>query len=221
MFMRKQFTTELNDFYNKLIQLGNVANESVNKAMRAYNHKDKALAESIIKDDVLINQMVVDIETEAYRLIALQQPVTDDLRKIFTVLLASTDLERIADHATTIAKAVTRFTDNEKDVDDINKIINDMADKTKGMLADVLTTFEESDAYSVKEIADRDHEVDFLLKQLYHKTSYHIEENTEVVNYGIGLLNVGKSLERIGDYTTNICERLIYLKTGNIVDLNN
>lgn len=219
--MRTQFTSELNEFYDKLLQLGNVANEAVKKAMTAYNQKDKNLAESIISDDSKINHMVEDIETEAYRLIALQQPVSDDLRKIFTVLLASTDLERIADHAVGIAKAVTRFSENEKDVEAINKLINDMAEKTQDMLSSVILSFEEGDESSVREIAERDHEIDALLKELYQRASHHMEENVDVVNYGINHLNVGKSLERIGDYTTNMCERFIYLTTGDIVDLNN
>lgn len=218
--MRTKFTTELNEFYEKIIQLGNVANEALNKAIQAYNQKDKELAETIIQNDVKINQMVIDIETEAYRLIVLQQPVTDDLRKIFTVLLASTDLERIADHASSIAKAVLRFNDNETDVDEIRKIINEMSVKTIHMLSEVLKSFDDNDSTSVKAIAERDQEVDLLLKQLYHKTSHRMERDTEVVNYGINHLNVGKSLERIGDYTTNICERLIYLSTGDIVELN-
>lgn len=220
--MREQYTQQLEAYYDSVVKLGNIVNEAVHKSIQAYNNNDKVLAEEIIKKDNEINDIVVEIETEAYRLIALQQPVTSDLRKVFTVLLASTDLERIADHAAAIAKAVTRFSDEETDVKAINEILNNMFTVVEQMLTDVVSSFTDKEIESAKleSIALRDDEVDALLKKLYGESSRRMKKNNEIVNYGIGHINIGTSLERIGDYTTNICERLIYLETGELVELN-
>lgn len=220
--MREQYTQQLEAYYDSVVKLGNIVNEAVHKSIQAYNANDIALAEEIIKNDIDVNDLVVEIETEAYRLIALQQPVTSDLRKVFTVLLASTDLERIADHATAIAKTVTRFSDDETDVKSINLILNNMSEVVEQMLTDVVTSFTDPEIKTIKleSIASRDDEVDALLKKLYSESAHRMKKNNEVVNYGIGHINIGKSLERIGDYATNICERLIYLETGEFVELN-
>ena len=218
--MREQFNQQLTAYYDNIVKLGNIANEAVHKSIQAYNNNDQTLAQEIIHNDININELVMEIEAEAYRLIALQQPVTDDLRRVFTVLLASTDLERIADHASAIAKAVTRYSENEVNVESIDEIINKMATIVEEMLTDVLSAFT-SDGINLQAIALRDDEVDSLLKQLFSESAHRMRKNNEVVNYGIGHINIGKSLERIGDYATNICERLIYLETGNFVELNN
>ena len=217
--MREQFNQQLMAYYDNIVKLGNIANEAVHKSIQAYNNNDKALAQEIISNDLNINELVVEIEVEAYRIIALQQPVTDDLRRVFTVLLVSTDLERIADHASSIAKAVTRASEDEVDVESIGDIINKMAIIVEEMLTDVLTAFT-SDDVNLQAIALRDDEVDALLKRLFNESAHRMRKNNEVVNYGIGHINIGKSLERIGDYATNICERLVYLQRGNYVELN-
>ncbi len=217
--MREQFNQQLMAYYDNIVKLGNIANEAVHKSIQAYNNNDKALAQEIINNDLNINELVVEIEVEAYRIIALQQPVTDDLRRVFTVLLVSTDLERIADHASSIAKAVTRASEDEVDVESIGDIINKMGIIVEEMLTDVLTAFT-SDDVNLQAIALRDDEVDALLKRLFNESAHRMRKNNEVVNYGIGHINIGKSLERIGDYATNICERLVYLQTGDYVELN-
>ena len=219
--MRQQYTTELQEFYDNLVHLGNTVNEIFHKSMLAYNNFDKVLAQEIIDNDVNINNLVVEVEGEAYRLIALQQPVTDDLRQIFTILLGSTDLERIADHASAIGKNVIRWNGEDKDVVEIRETVNEMAKITQGMLEDVLNAIREQSDQNIQEIAKRDDEVDKLLKKLYKQAAKGMKNNPEIVNFGIGHLNVGKSIERIGDYVTNICERILYLTTGKMHELNN
>lgn len=218
--MREQFTAQLAEFYDQLIRMGNISHEAFRKAIQAYNTMDKELAKEVVDNDLNINNLSVEIEGEAYRLIALQQPVTDDLRKVFTVLLASSDFERIADHAAAIAKAVCRAEGEDPTSKEEISIINDMVDEVEEMLTAVIEDLHDHSDERVKAIAKQDDEVDALLKKLFKKTAKSMRETPDVVIIGISHLNVGKSVERIGDYVTNICERLLYLSTGELPELN-
>lgn len=219
--MRTTFINELNALHDQLTRLGVAANESVHKAMKAYNTNDKELAKELFSDDLRINALTVEIEKEAYRLIALQQPVAHDLRMIFTVLTASLNLERIADHAVSVARAVLRRSEQEIHIESLDETVNLMADIVQQMVTESTDAFVNQDTEAARRIADRDEEVDACLKKVYHETAKRMEKNAEVITTGISYINVANSLERIGDYVTNICERIVYLNTGEIVELNN
>ncbi|MGX7092104.1 phosphate signaling complex protein PhoU [Hutsoniella sourekii] len=219
--MRETFDTELQKFTDNLYRLGNAANESVHRAMQAYNNNDKELAHEVVADDLRINALTVDIEQEAYRLIVLQQPVAQDLRKIFTVLQASSDIERLADHAASISKQIIRRKGTQHDqVEDIDSLINEMGQHVTEMISEVLEAYRNEDVQAAREIAHKDRQVDEILKQVYKLVSSHMKEDTSLVGVGISYIGIANSLERIGDYVTNICERILYLHSGDIVELN-
>lgn len=218
--MREAFQEELDKFLDDLIMLSNLANESLHKAMRAFEEDDRELAHEVVSDDLKTNAKSAEIEREAYRLIALQQPVAGDLRKIFTVLLANSDVERLADHAVSIARTVIRRNPVEDHIEELDTIVQKMATITQSMISDAITALVNSDVEAAREIADRDNEVDSLRAQVYGKAARYMESHTEVVIGGINYISVANSLERIGDYVTNICERIVYLNTGDIVELN-
>lgn len=218
--MREAFQEELDKFLDDLIMLSNLANESLHKAMKAFEEDDRELAHEVVSDDLKTNAKSAEIEREAYRLIALQQPVAGDLRKIFTVLLANSDVERLADHAVSIARTVIRRNPAEDHIEELDAIVQKMATITQSMISDAITALVNSDAEAAREIAERDNEVDSLRAQVYGKAARYMESHTEVVIGGINYISVANSLERIGDYVTNICERIVYLNTGDIVELN-
>lgn len=218
--MRSQFTESLENFTNNLTLMGNMVNESLHKAMMAYNNKDINLAREVINDDLRINALQVDIEQDAYRLIALQQPVTSDLRLVFAVLLASSDLERIADHGVDIAKSVIRGIEEVEGLEPIDEMINQMYTIVKQMVEEVVTAFMNQDADQAREIAKRDSQVDALLKQVHGDLANRMEKNTDHVSPGLNYILVATRLERIGDYVTNICERIVFMVTAKSVDLN-
>ncbi|WP_124058246.1 phosphate signaling complex protein PhoU [Vaginisenegalia massiliensis] len=218
--MRTTYIHELEEFHNHLTRLGHAANESVHKAVKAYVEHDLELAHEVFSDDLRINASTADIEKEAYRLIALQQPVAGDLRMIFTVLHASMDLERIADHGVNIARSLLR---REPDAGEVSKVadkISAMAEITQAMITDVISAFINQDIEAAREIATRDSQVDMLLKDIYRETSYRMQQDTELINLGLNYIGVATNLERMGDYVTNICERVIFLNSGEIVELN-
>ena len=219
--MRKVFDEELKSLFVHLTKLGIAANEAVNKSIKAHNTSDKELAKELFADDLKINALTVEIEKEAYRIIALQQPVASDLRLVFTVLTASLDIERIADHAVSIGRAVIRRKETDQQIDQLNDIVNRMAETSQTMISDAMDAFVNRDAETAKKVALQDEIVDAGLKEIYHESAKRMQKNTDMVPSGISYINIGNSLERIGDYVTNICERIVYLNTGEIIELNN
>ena len=218
--MRTQFEEELVALSSDITRLGNAANEAFHKAMKAFYERDKDLAEQLVADDLHINNLTIEIEQTAYKIIVLQQPVADDLRQVFAALISSNDFERLADHAVSIAKAVIRQTDNSSDVEELDEIVRRMADPVGDMLSNVIEALAAVDVNRANQIAAKDAEVDALLKKMYRESSKRMEYNTEVVPLGISYIGIANNLERIGDYVSNICEQIIYMKTGAIVELN-
>lgn len=218
--MREAFQEELSKFLDDLIMLSNLANEALHKAVKAFEEEDRELAHEVITNDLKINAMSAEIEREAYRLVALQQPVASDLRKIFTVLLTNSDVERLADHAVSIARTVIRRNPDEEHIEKLDDIVREMATITQSMLSDAVKALVNGDVKAAKDISIRDNDVDNLQSQVYGVASRYMESHTDVVIGGINYIGVSNSLERVGDYVTNICERIVYLNTGDIVELN-
>ncbi|GMA43779.1 hypothetical protein GCM10025853_12360 [Tetragenococcus halophilus subsp. halophilus DSM 20339] len=152
-------------------------------------------------------------------MIALQQPVTIDLRTIITVMKASSDLERMGDHAVSIAKSTIRVKGTTR-ISEIEKIISDMSDYIKKMVDNVLIAYVKTDQKDAKMIAKMDKQINQYYHEIYSSTIKTMQERPETVVSGTDYLNVAQYLERIGDYVTNICEWIVYLATGKITELN-
>ncbi len=131
--MRRLFVDELNDLHVRFSEMGMMVNEAIYKSVKAFINHDKALAREVIHEDKHINEREVDLEKRSFELIALQQPVTTDLRVIVTVMKASSDLERMGDHAVSIAKSTIRVK-GETRVPQIEADIAGMADAVKRWL---------------------------------------------------------------------------------------
>jgi len=106
--LRTQFEEELLNLHNQFYEMGMLVSSAIHKSVRAYVRHDKAIAQEVIENDLAINNMEVRLEKKSFEMIALQQPVTTDLRMIITVMKASSDLERMGDHAVSIAKSTIR-----------------------------------------------------------------------------------------------------------------
>ncbi|WP_099222641.1 phosphate signaling complex protein PhoU [Listeria costaricensis] len=218
MVVRKLFTEQLNDLHQHLLEMGVLANEAIVKAVKSLVERDEALAKRVISEDKAINNMELSLEQRSFELIALQQPVGADLRKIVTVMKASSDLERIGDHAVSIAKT-TVILGESKVVRPIPEI-PEMGAIVKKMLHDVLNAYLAEDADFAREIAARDNKVDHLHRVVYQKCISFMQEDPEHLEDISHLLLVAQYLERIGDYITNVSEWIVYLKSGEIEELN-
>ncbi len=138
--MRRVFEDELNDLHVRFSEMGMMVNEAIYKSVKAFINHDKDLAREVIHEDKHINEREVELEKASFEMIALQQPVTTDLRMIVTVMKASSDLERMGDHAVSIAKSTIRVK-GETRVPAIEKDIADMAEAVKEMVEQVLDAY--------------------------------------------------------------------------------
>ncbi|CAM4150070.1 PhoU family transcriptional regulator [Streptococcus penaeicida] len=217
--MRDQFELELQELEQRFLEMGNAVLESASKALLALAAKDVAMAELIIKEDKLINQSQLEIELACARLLALQQPQVTDLRFVLTIMSACSDLERMGDHMAGIAKAILHL----KEVDTLEAIeerIHEAGQKALKMMADLLAAFPRHNADKAITIANQDEAID----ELYYSISKEIltvmkEQETSIRNGAQYLYMIGH-VERFADYISNICERLVYLQTGELVELN-
>ena len=206
--LRTQFEEELLNLHNQFYEMGMLVSSAIHKSVRAYVKHDKEIAQEVIENDEAINNMEVRLEKKSFEMIALQQPVTTDLRMIITVMKASSDLERMGDHAVSIAKSTIRVK-GETRIAEIEKEISDMSDYVK-----------KTDQEDARMIAQMDERVNDYYRDIYYKTIDSMKANPETVVSGTDYLSVAQYLERIGDYVTNICEWIVYLATGKISELN-
>lgn len=217
--LRTQFEEELLNLHNQFYEMGMMVSSAVHKSVRAYIKHDKILAQEVIENDININNMETRLEKKSFEMIALQQPVTTDLRMIITVMKASSDLERMADHAVSVAKSTIRVKGQTR-IPEIEKEISDMSDYVKKMVDNVLVAYFKTDEKDARTIANMDQRVNDYFNRIYNATIKNMQENPETVISGTDYLNVASYLERIGDYVTNICEWIVYLATGKITELN-
>ena len=217
--MRRLFEDELNELHVRFSEMGMVVNEAIYKSVKAFINHDKQLAREVIADDHKINERETDLERKSFELIALQQPVSTDLRIIVTIMKASSDLERMGDHAVSIAKSTIRVKGNTR-VPDIEKDIADMADKVKQMVEEVLDAYVKEDRRRAIAIAEEDTAINAYSENIYDDCVKEMQRDSETVVGSMDYMLVASYLERIGDYVTNICEWIVYLRTGKVVELN-
>ncbi|MFC6169792.1 phosphate signaling complex protein PhoU [Loigolactobacillus jiayinensis] len=217
--MREIFSEELADLHVRFSEMGMLVNEAVYNSVKAFVNHDRELALEVIQNDDAINQREVDIEKRSFEMIALQQPVTSDLRMIVTIMKASSDLERMGDHAVSIAKSTIRVKGNTR-VPEIEEDIAAMADVVKQMVEDVLDAYVKKDQQRARDIAQQDQQVNEAFKVIYQKCVEEMKRNPQTVVGSTDYLMVSTYLERVGDYVTNICEWIVYLKTNKLIELN-
>ncbi|WP_127849947.1 phosphate signaling complex protein PhoU [Lacticaseibacillus hulanensis] len=217
--MNDEFEQKLKTLDMMFLELGMMVNVAVYRAVTGFTTHDKRLAYEVIGGDERINASQMKLEKKCLELIALQQPVTGALRQIITAMKASSDLERMGDHAVSIAKGTIQLTGNPR-VFSIESNLNEMFAIVRKMSDEVLDAYVHSDDRRARRIASRDHRVNEFSRQIYLDCIASMRADTDTVVGGTDYMLVATYLERIADYVTNICERIVYQKTGKIVELN-
>jgi phosphate transport system protein len=215
---REHFAQKLIDIKHKVLRMGALVENIVDMAVTAIKEQDVDLAKKVYEKDDEIDQLDIEIEEECMMLLALQQPLARDLRVIATVLKIITDLERIGDNAVNIAK-VTIEIGNETLIKPLVDIPR-MADIAQEMIKMSLDAFVKEDVSLAEKAALRDEEVDKLYEAVVNDTLNIITEKKELIKQGTKLLFIGRYLERIADHSTNVCERIIYMITGELKEIN-
>lgn len=210
--MRKGFHEQLKDLESNMIKMGSMVEEAIHKSINALQEKDLDLAQEVIDEDDKIDDFEIKLEEDTTRLIALQQPVAKDLREIIVISKLATDLERIGDHACNIANMVIKIGEEP-----LIKPLIDIPRMTKIVtrrLRDSLEAFIDLDVEKARKIAEEDEEVDVLDEQILRELLTFMIEDPSTIEQATSLIFISRFLERIGDHSTNVCERVIYMKTG-------
>ena len=210
--MRNMYLQELRDVTNEVIQMANLVKKMLMDVMYSLENKDLHLAKKIIAIDDLIDKKELEIEDHCIDLIATQNPIASDLRRITTILRMITDLERIADLCVNIAKIVV--TNNGRDF--IKPLIDlpRMQSICSEMIEQAITSFIKEDVDLARHVISRDDEVDTIYESIYLELLTMLSEDSELKDQIVLLLLIGRYLERIADHTTNISERTIYMMLG-------
>lgn len=211
--LRPEFDDQLRSLRDRVIAMGAFVEEMLHDAMRALVTRDVALARAVRKRDALANEFDDEIETAAVRLLALQHPMAGDLRVVASALKTVTDLERLGDYACDICKCVIALAEAPlfTPLEDIPR----MGEVVEGMIHDALGTFVSRDIVEGKRIRDRDREVDALYKRVFAQLIEWMGREPAVVPQAVQLLLVARYLERLGDHTKNLIERVAYMETGS------
>ncbi len=199
-----------------ILAVSAMAEENVHLAVRAVEKRDAALAQKVIKSDIEIDNMEVEVEEESLKILALHQPVAFDLRFIVSVLKINNDLERIGDLAVNIAERAAFLSTVTHGV----KMVFDFAGmtaKTQTMLRQSLDALVNNDARLARQVLATDDEVDEINRRMYEQVKEGIRAQSEDVNVLMHFISISRHLERIADHATNIAEDVIYLVEGEIV----
>lgn len=218
MEIRTTFHNKLKDIQNDVLTMGSMVEKAIGRSIEALKNRDLPLARQIIADDTMIDEKRFDIEKNCIQLIATEQPMTNDLRTIISVLNVITELERMGDHAEGIAKIVIMIGDEAplKPLIDLPR----MSEKTQDMLRRSLTAFINNDAEAAKQIASEDDEIDELYNQVFRELISFMVEDPRTITKATRLMWVAHNLERCADRVTNICERIVYIVTGKMAEIH-
>ncbi len=214
--MRIAFQEHLKTLNRELHTMAEMVNRAIIRSVTALKERDVEEAKKIKKDDIHINNKRFEIEEQCIHLIATQQPVATQLREIIAVLNIITDLERMGDYAEGIAKIVIKLNGAEsvKPLIDIPR----MAEIATDMVTQSLDAFADRDVARAREITAMDDDVDDLYHQVIRELISIMIEDPRTITRCTYLMWVAHNLERIADRVTNICERIIFLVTGELVE---
>ncbi len=218
--MRTVFDEKLAEIHRDLLEMGGLVNRAIEQSVKAFGDHDVELAKNVVENDVTINRKENEIDKKTSEIIALQQPNTSDLRRIIAVIRAASNLERMGDHATNIAEATVNIKGQKRNAE-LEMLIASMGNKVIEMSVDIIEAFVDFDVDAAREIAARDEVIDQHYNLLRLTAIEAMREDPEVVLSSSDYSFVGRDLERIGDYVTNIGEGIIYLDSGHVVDLGN
>lgn len=218
MDIRTIYHAQIRELRDDVVAMASMVDKAIARATDAMRLQNVLQARSVIERDQAINDHRWSTEERALRAIALQQPMARDLRVISAVISIVTDLERMADHAVSIAKVVVETSD-EPPLKPLIELPR-MSDLTRSMLADSVTAFIQSDPERARIVVGRDREVDAAYQLVYHELLSFMLDDSSTINRATRLLSVAHDFERIGDRVKNICERVVFSVTGDVNDLS-
>lgn len=215
---REHYDQQLRGLQDDLLRLASLVESQIGRAIAALQAQDVEQAKAIIADDDIIDRGQYALEDKALLLIARQAPLAADLRMISAVISIASELERIGDYAEGIAKITIRGA-NEPLLKPLIDIPH-MAEMAQRMLREAVDAFVRRDVEAARRLASEDSEVDALTTSIQEELLAFMLRDPGNIERAMHLIFVAHNLERVADRTTNIAERLVFLVTGEVVDLN-
>lgn len=211
--LRRDFDQQMQQLDDSVLRMGSFVVAMLHDAMAALATQNEPLAREVRRRDQVANDLDDAIEQAAMRLLALQHPVAGDLRRIACALKAVTDLERIGDYATDIARCAIKLVGEPyfaplEDIPEMGRVV-------ESMIQDALRTYVTRDVVFGKQVRDRDKIVDRLYKTVYGQLLEWMAREPQVIPQAAQLLLTARYLERLGDHAKNIIERVAYAETGS------
>lgn len=215
--IRQAFDEQLSDLEQQLLEMGAFVQDMLEKSVRSLQDQDVELAREVIRADDTADDMDLEIEQHCMRLLALQQPMSKDLRTIGTVMKVIADVERIGDYSVDIARTAIKLADEEyfKTMVDIPKMAAVVAAMLEGSLAALVNR----DMDMVAQVIEQDEEVDRMWDRLLDELEELMQQHPEVIRPATALVLVARYLERIADHVVNVAERVAYMETGKLAVL--
>ncbi len=214
----KSFDEELKQLEDGVSEMGERAVAQFDQAMVGLMGFDRPALEGVLDLDTDINRLEFDLDNQVVRILALRQPMAEDLRLIVASLRVARDLERIGDYAKNIAKHGTSALSGPAWDEKAKAVLDEIGQAVKAMVADAVKAFVERDAALAADVRARDREVDRLHAALFGKVMENIElDNPMEFQTHVHYLFVARSLERIGDHATDIAEDALFLIEGKLV----
>lgn len=206
------FDEDLVQVQGKISEMGGLCEELLSKALESVQNRDSRLAREVIERDKALDALENSLEAQVVRIIAMRQPVAEDLRVLISALKIANTLERIGDLAKNIAKRAIPLS-NTRSVRLTNSIVR-MGRATLTQVSEVLNAYASRDVDLALQIWNQDYEIDEMYNAIFREVVTYMVEDSRLIGVGAHLLFLAKNLERIGDHTTHVSEMIHYIVTG-------
>jgi phosphate transport system protein len=217
--MRGIFENELKRLLGRFTEMGINVSEQIYRATKSFIDHDRELAQTTIDYDNSVNEEEVNLEDQAINLMALKQPMASDFRQVIVVLKASSELERIGDHAIGIAKETIRIKGHHRDAQ-IEAEIAEMTNTIRTMLDVTMDAYVKRDAHLVEEVVKARGQIEQSYKKIRREVASNMKSNPKLVTGGTGYLMVANYIQRMGDHINNVVEWIMYNETGKITEIS-
>ena len=213
----KQYDAELEAVRARVLEMGGLVEQQIVNALKSLIEADTELAKEVMKNDALVNALEVLIDENCNQIIARRQPAAGDLRMVMTMVKTITDLERIGDEATKIARTAQRISDEDRMYKPRFTEIKSMVKIVREMLRISLDAFARLDVSQTAEVARQDELVDEQFRVAMRQLIMYMLEDPRTISMSLEVLFVAKAIERIGDHAKNIAEYVVYMVKGKDV----
>jgi len=213
----KQFDTELEDLREKVLLMGGKVENQLNKAIQALSKADVELSDTVVEEDNSVNSLELEIDENLSSIIARRQPIAIDLRTLLAISKITTDLERIGDEASKIARMTKLIYKSEHLQFPKVTIVKSIGNLASDMLQKSLDSFARLDVKTSFSVLESDYEVNEQFQLIIRKLITFVLEDPRTISAALELLTIAKAFERIGDHSKNISEHVVYLVKGTDV----